>query len=470
MDRARPSQSHLSVQVLLNLVLVLLTVLLLTTKYYLFALVPAFLILGGLAVARWPQVGIYGLVFSIPFGAYKKIPLGAIEINLSWVFAGATLIALLVDRLAYKKSFKEINTPILPYLGLFLIVLLISTWLSPFFASSINDLKLWIAAFMYILLMVMVVPEHGFKQTIPNLLIFSVFLSSLLGNLGLLFNLNFFTDTQMGGALTRNIGGALDPNNLSLMLIATLPLILHRIRYAANKKQRMLYLLVILNHVVSIGLTFSRGGFLIFLLILVFLAFEYRHFFKARYLGFVMLGGLLFTGLFTWVMPESFWQRQSSFISFEDSSLLRRASYLQVAADTFLDRPLWGYGPDSFFQLYSETPFARFDPTMGIYKGRYAHNSYIEILVGTGVVGLSVFLLIMFKSLRCFTMAKTRCLNKGLMEDAFLISSLRLYFISTLIYLLVFSETHHKFLLVGIAMSQLALRFTSEEHLRQSSP
>lgn len=461
------SHTFLNIQLVLNVVMVALTILLLTTRYYTLAFLPLVIMLAGIAITRWPQFGIYGMVFLIPFGAYKRIPIGSFELNLSWVFVGASLLVLLADRLVHKKPFKELNTPIVPWLGLFLIVLIVSTWLSPFLASSLNDLKLWIAAFIYILLMIMVLPEEGYKTVIPNILIFSVFLSSLLGNLGYVFNLSGFTDVQMGGQLTRNIGGALDPNNLSLMLIATLPLILYRLTYAKSKAARILYLVVILNHVISIGLTFSRGGFLIFILILLFLAFEYRHYFKAKYIGFVLMGFMLFAGLFTTVMPDKFWQRQSSFISWEDSSLIRRASYIIVASDAFLERPLLGFGPDSFYQLYAETDYARLDKLTGIFKGRYAHNSYIEILIGTGVIGLSVFLIIMFKTMRAFTMAKLRYLQANLREEAFLISSMRMYFLTTLIYLFVFSETHHKFLLVGIAMSQLALRFSKEALDRQ---
>lgn len=468
MNSIHANQPLLNLRLILNFAMIALTIILLASKHFLLAFLPITMMLAGIAIGRWPQVGIYGMVFFIPFGAYKRIPLGEAEINLSWLFVGATLLALLADRFVYKKSFRELKTPILPWLGLFLLVLIISTWLSPFLESSLKELKLWIAAFMFVLLTIIVVPKEGFKQTIPSILILSVFLSSLLGNLGYVFNLAFFTDIQMGGELTRNVGGALDPNNLSLMLIATLPLILYRLRYASDKKTRLMYLVVIINHVVSIGLTFSRGGFLIFMLILVFLAFEYRQFFKARYLGFALLGVMFFATIFTLVMPDTFWARQSSFISWEDSSLIRRASYLIVASESFFDRPLIGYGPDSFYQLYAETKFARLDELTGIFKGRYAHNSYIEILIGTGVIGLSVFMIILLKTLRTFTVAKLNYLKNNMSEDAFFISSLRMFFLVTMIYLFIFSETQHKFLLLGIAMSQLALRFSKEINTKEN--
>ena len=58
-----------------------------------------------------------------------------------------------------------------------------------------------------------------------------------------------------------------------------------------------------------------------------------------------------------------------------------------------------------------------------------------------------------------FTQLKRRLLSKGDFKQACFIGSCRLFMLNVLIYLLIFSESHHKFMLVGIVMSQLAIKY-----------
>lgn len=440
--------------------LIVLTVLLLTTKYFVLAAVPSILVVASLVMSKQPQIGVYILVFMIPFGAFRKIMVGSVEINLAWIVAGGTFLIFIADRIIHKKPFNDLRNPVSLWLGLFFLVAIISTWLSPYMAASVKDFKLWIAALLYILVVIALVPRHGFRNTIPKIIIISVAISTLLGNIDYLFGINLFTQEHMGGELTRNVGATIDPNNLSLMIIATLPIIIHGFLYAKRPISKLAYGVLLANAVLGIGLTFSRGGFLVFVIISALIAFEFRHFFKVKYIGFILLGLSISLTTFVVVMPDSFWQRQTSLTSWEDSSLVRRASYLEVASDAFIERPFFGHGLDSFYRIYAQTQYAKIDKETGKILGRYAHNSYIEILVGTGIIGLISFLMLLMTALRAFTTAKNRYLNANMQEEADYIASLRLFLFATLFYLLIFSETHHKFMLVGLALSQLALRYS----------
>lgn len=441
--------------------LIVLTVLLLTTKYFVLAAVPSILVVASLVMSKQPQIGVYILVFMIPFGAFRKIMVGGVEINLAWIVAGGTFLIFIADRIIHKKSFNDLRNPVSMWLSLFFLVAIISTWLSPYLAASIKDFKLWIASLLYILLVLALVPKHGFRKTLPKLIILSVAVSTFLGNLDYLFGLSLFTEDHLGGNLTRNVGATIDPNNLSLMIIASMPIIVHGFLYAKRAISKLAYAALLINAVLGIGLTFSRGGFLVFVVISALIVFEFRHFFRVKYIGFILLGISISLTTFVVVMPDSFWQRQTSLTSWEDSSLVRRASYLEVASDAFLERPLFGHGLDSFYQIYAQTQYAKIDKESGKVLGRYAHNSYLEILVGTGIIGLITFLMLLFTALRAFTIAKQRYLKAGMIEEADFIAGLRLFLFATLFYLLIFSETHHKFMLVGLALSQLALRYST---------
>ncbi len=64
-----------------------------------------------------------------------------------------------------------------------------------------------------------------------------------------------------------------------------------------------------------------------------------------------------------------------------DASTEQRLAYIDLGWDMFLDRPFFGWGLNTFRMFNA---------------GHYAHNNYIAILVGTGVVGLFIFYLMYF--------------------------------------------------------------------------
>lgn len=464
-------QSHILAKLMIA-GLVLMTAYILTSKFYYLAFVPSLGVVAALLLARYPQLGVYALVFLIPFGAFRKFAVAGIEVNISWLIAGPLFILVMARHLLNKTTISAKAIPLWPWLGLFFLVNVISTWLSPYPQSAMHDMKLWLASFFYIALLVMLLTPKDFKTVLPNVLIFSVCLSSLLGNLGFFFNLSLFSRTQTSGAFARNLGGAIDANNMSLMVIACLPLVVYRFIYAKSLWLKWLYLLVLANSVLAVGTTYSRGGFLIFMLAIVLMLVEFHRYLKVRHIGFALLGLSLGLTVFVTLMPSSFWERQSSLGDWQDSSLARRSSYLFVAADAFMARPVFGSGPDSFYHIFAQTHFARLSKEDGRRLGRYAHNTYIEILVGMGALGLLIFLIILAKAMLSFSRAKRHFVEAGLNEQACFIGSCRLFLLLVLIYLAIFSESHHKFMLLGLVMSQLAMQYwqqVSAELLSQQS-
>lgn len=76
---------------------------------------------------------------------------------------------------------------------------------------------------------------------------------------------------------------------------------------------------------------------------------------------------------------------ESLFSMFEgsggDKSSLARQEMINVGVDAFWEKPLFGYGINSFKEIY------------GLAMGRtvYAHNNYIELLVDVGLVGFCIY-------------------------------------------------------------------------------
>ena len=128
--------------------------------------------------------------------------------------------------------------------------------------------------------------------------------------------------------------------------------------------------------------------------------------------------------------------------------------------DAFKQNPFLGSGPGTFRDIFSISNYARLFEREGGTNRRFAHNTYLEVLVGTGFMGLLIFFLILWRALRNFHLARRYFQLFNNEEMVSMIRAYQLSFISLLIYLLMFSNTYHKYLLLSFALSQVALRLS----------
>jgi len=71
-----------------------------------------------------------------------------------------------------------------------------------------------------------------------------------------------------------------------------------------------------------------------------------------------------------------------------------------VAKNAFLNDPILGAGPGAFPRLYAKSNYAHAMAENREDYYRSAHNTYVEILAGTGLAGLIVFGIILALALR----------------------------------------------------------------------
>lgn len=74
-----------------------------------------------------------------------------------------------------------------------------------------------------------------------------------------------------------------------------------------------------------------------------------------------------------------------------DASTLTRLAFIAYGIELIYDKPLLGYGPDSFIYLYGKS-----HPGTWI---AYSHNNFIEIAVSIGLIGLIIYYWIYYKIL-----------------------------------------------------------------------
>jgi len=397
----------------------------------------------------------YGIVLLIPFGAYRGLSGSFSFLRLHWFFAIALAAVVLIGILLRKRIPVEVRQgKFWVAVALFYIVNIFAALGSKFPGVSTSAMLVLAASYLLIALGMIVVDQKGFAQTLPRVIVGSIFISSILALLGGVFHLSLFVSSMSG----RVIGGTSDPNNMSLMIIFSLPLAVYFLLTARRPWARLLMLLVLAVDMAAVMATFSRGGALVLGISLLLMLWEFRRLISPRNLGLLLgLSGFAVAALLL-LAPDSYSQRIQSIRAADDLPMRRRASYVVAAREMVADRPILGSGPDTFSLLYPQTELGRGFRRQGETGERDAHNTYVEVLVGSGILGLTAFLALLIYCLRSFTRAKMAFLASGRAQLALLTTAYRTAFITLLVYLLIFSEVTHKYLLLSLAVSQIALR------------
>jgi len=187
-----------------------------------------------------------------------------------------------------------------------------------------------------------------------------------------------------------------DPNFYAQILVVLVPLAFDRLW---NEKSMLLKLLAawaLTVSLLSVIFTFSRGGFVALVIVLLALAI-YR---PPRPLEIAVLIILAMSVLP--FVPAKYMDRLQTLTSLAgpnadvrtEVSFRGRASELLAATRMFADRPLLGVGVGNYsvyYQRYSRE--IGLDPRT---EARAAHNLFLEIASETGIIGFSVFLLILW--------------------------------------------------------------------------
>lgn len=448
-------------QVSLSLgVIVLVCALMITPYYKLSLLVAPLLLMAALSMYRRQQINLifYIIIFLIPFGEYRKIG----GVNLPWVLAVAVLAVAAIDVVMGKLRLGDLSARLWFYLIPMLLVNFISTALSPYKETSIDAMKNWLAAYFFIGLMLLLMNSRGVFKNLPGWIIASVTLSAFLAVIGTYLGLwsEWFTKEDRG------TGGAPDPNNLSLMIIFAIPMIMHYLLHAKSVLMRVGMSSLLFINIMGIFSTNSRSGMLVAGLVAMIMLFVNSKKIKARYVGLIIPVISLAVIALPIVMPQKALERLMTITAtHQDRSMLRRSSYLDVGMRAYIQRPVIGYGPFTFQHLFAESREARLYQRGDATLLRQAHNTYLEILVGSGTLGMILFLGVIIQAHVNFFQAKKLLLRVQMVEYYDLVTSFQVSFSGLLVYLAVFSDPYHKDLLIMLPLSELVFRYARNFNL-----
>lgn len=275
-------------------------------------------------------------------------------------------------------------------IGFFLIYAIINTFKSVNVMGSIRDLALNCAGISFVFAMVNSLNKKEDINVFVSFLMLSSLFAALVGVRQIFTGVVMrpeWTDVENSQDIAVRIYSVFtNPNIFAEYLVILTPLAVGTMWYTKSMKKKLTFIIGVGVLLLALLMTMSRGGWLgIFVAAFVFVLIVDKR------LLVLTIPIVLIAVPF---LPKSILQRFISIGSNVDSSILYRTKIYQITAniikDNFINGVGFGYIP--FKQVY-ET----YIRTMPIY---HAHNTFLEIFAEGGIIGLLVFLILIFSLIK----------------------------------------------------------------------
>lgn len=438
---------------------VLASVGLLATPHYAWALLPPVVLLCGLVLVTRPEWAYLAVVALIPMGAFRGPQ--------HFVLAAGLAAVVLVRHRSSPLPAGWMKCNLWPWLLVFLGWLLLSSMASPFGAESMENYRTFLLNYLFFALHLYFASAKATRTTIPVVLVTSITIGGALAILGYYAGLPWFAEENEG--FRRGSGGSASGPALALSILLAAPFLVLWLFHAPRRWMRVLAGVALPVNLLAMVTTFSRGGALVLVLLCGLLFLQHARSFHLRTVLLLGGAGALLVLLAALLVPSHYWERQLSLTDPADFSVGRRTTYLLVAREAFADRPLLGYGHDTFGELYALSSYAReFQRKSQVDLFRRAHNTYVEAAIGGGIVGLAAFLGLIGTAFLNLNRAcrSARCRNDDSL--AAVAAAYRLAFLGALLYFLVYSNLDNKYLILALPLTwrmyQLATLPSADDH------
>lgn len=410
----------------------------------------------------------YAVLSTIPYYYWRQsTPVIPADWYLTIVLVLIVLLYLVSRKNLPPMVFNNLNS----WLLLFLFVNIISNLMSPYQGDAFSGMVVLGQIYVFIFLNLVFLTEKGLSTTLPLVLGLSVGFNGLIAGLEYFFGIRLFTvgDVATGYEVVagKSYGVSIGANNVALMSIFVIPPMVYKIFHAQSPTRLLGWLALILLNITGLISSESRAGFLIFLITLIMVLFANKDRFQPRFLGLaISFVGLCFLLVAT-AIPDSYFARQQTLLAEEpDVSLQRRQAYIRVGLESFFDRPILGTGTFTFPTVWVNSTEARFFKM----TERGAHNTYLDTLVGVGIIGLLVLFGLFFRVFRDFL---TAIKNFDLIRDDHMKELTKAYLISFLavvFYCLFKTLLDHKFLILILSISQVIFFISEKKKEQQYGP
>lgn len=321
-----------------------------------------------------PLFGLYGYVWfalmrpDVLAWSYGRYP-----------YSLALAVTTVLGSLRYYFSFGRIlRNPICLLLIAFQIPVVISVFMAPVPAYCWDALGQFERANMMALLIPALIATRASLERLVLLMGFS------LGVLGTKFGL--FGILAGGVRFSEGFGGMLSDNNdLALALAMAIPPMWHLRQVVEFSWGRLVLVGMTFCTVAAIIMTYSRGGAVTLAVVLFMLIMRSRHKLGAAILIVLLAAPAVY------MVGETYQQRVSTIMDpTQEASANSRFELSKAAFHMWLDYPLTGVG-------FGGGNFARMNYLYTtVQNGSVAHNSYMQVLVDTGIFGALCYLTLLW--------------------------------------------------------------------------
>lgn len=275
-------------------------------------------------------------------------------------------------------------------IGFFIVLALANTLTSVNVGGSIRDLGLNCAGVSFVFAMVNSLRKKEDINVFVSVLMVSVLMVALVGIRQIFTGVVMrpeWTDVENSQDIAVRIYSVFtNPNIFAEYLVMTIPLGVGLMWYTKSMKKKMLFMAGVGLLLIALVMTMSRGGWLgIFVAAFIFVLIVDKR---------LLLLSIPIILIMIPFLPKSILERFISIGSNVDSSILYRTKIYDITfhliKDNFINGVGFGYIP--FKQV-----FETYIRTMPIY---HAHNTFLEIFAEGGIIGLLVFLYMIFSILK----------------------------------------------------------------------
>jgi O-antigen ligase len=354
--------------------------------------------------------GLYIFLFAIPFHSVLVFPDVSIVKAIALIIAPIWFIWMTSN---LRRSRLRWN---IPRQNLYIIYLLIAFIISIFISAFYGTISPSYYESLITILLDNAIVILIYTSVLSEIILRRAFVSLILGGsiLGILIMFQFIMPEKTASVFkqqfifqkgpniiaTRAVGPFRDPNYAALLLIVLACLSFFYYLTCQKRLQRKMFLLSFFIQIIAIFLTFSRGGYLILVLIsLTILLQERRHLRVGNFLKIVliaMIGLIVFVIIFGGVV-DLILTRAATAIEFAqnmkmgsgmtrqvDQSSWIRLQLIQVGIKMFIDNFPLGIGWENFRDSVSQ-----YAPEL---RGFVAHNTYISVSAELGLPGFIAYI------------------------------------------------------------------------------
>lgn len=341
-------------------------------------------LLGATVCYLRPREGMWFVVFYIYAGLGFYFPL-----NVAGLVTVVALAAVLIDLL--RGDANRLTDPLFLYANaVFLLIAVGSMIVARDPAHSLGEVVEYLKVLVLVFLLVQLVRTPAQLRTLMYVIFAGSVAAVVLGVMNLVFGIQSIGENYIHTSeyVIRFIGTQENPNRAAAYMCTAVPLGMFAVKHAP-RALKPFWILGIVILVGGVYATFSRSAaFPLAMMTGAVLLREVR----SRRSFFIVATLIAVAAILT---PHVWWERVLGLeAAFEtttlDWSVYNRLLALHTAWELFLRYPLTGVGIGNFIDAASYQVFMRI----------VVHNTYLEILVGTGLFGLTAFLLIMSSGFR----------------------------------------------------------------------